>query len=58
MVSFAVTCKLIICKFRRLEMTLKLAFCYSECQKAFDLPKIKANAKTRFWPNIVAEVKL
>ena len=39
-------------------MMLKLAFCHLECQKAFELSKIKADAKDRFRGNIVAEVKL
>lgn len=39
-------------------MTLKLAFFHSECQKAFELSKIKSDAKNRFQGNIVTEVKL
>ena len=39
-------------------MMLKLAFCHSECQKACEHSKIKADAKDRFRGNIVAEVKL
>lgn len=55
--NYAVTCILIVCKFRRPGMTLKLTLCYSECQKAFDLPKIKADVKNRFWLNTVTEAK-